>query len=343
MLSERNKRVLCAVVQSYINYPDPVGSRVVTKRYPFGLSPATIRNIMADLEEMGFLAQPHTSAGRVPTDAGYRFFVECLFAGESIYSNIELLQGIQRKLESLRNDMDLLLSETTKNLSLLSHYLGVAMSPGSDSTTMKRINLIKYGRDRVAVVIMTGEGQVRNKVVIVDSELSQKDLYRIMAYLNGEFSGYTFDEIRLKIVREMSREKSYADSLIARAMKICSDAIDLPGSELFLSGLSEVLELPDFSDLKKIRELSKAIEDKHMIMKLLNGLTEQDEGVKVIIGSENEVEGLRKLSIVVSPCTENGRKIGVVGIIGPTRMNYARSIYIVENTARMISRMLAGR
>jgi heat-inducible transcriptional repressor len=341
-LSERSKKVLCAVVQSYINSPDPVGSRVVTKRYAFGLSPATIRNIMADLEEMGFLLQPHTSAGRVPTDLGYRFFVDSILAEGISYTDIEVLQGLYRKLEALKNDIDLLLNETTKNLSMLSHYLGIAMSPMFDMTTLKRINLLKYKADTIAAVLLTDEGMVKNKVISLDSDISQKDLNRIAGYLNAEFSGYTFDEIRLKLIREMSREKTKCETLISNAMKICQEALSFPFSGLFVSGLSEVLELPDFADLKKIRELSKAIEDKHTIIRLLDRLSESD-GVQVIIGSENSLTDLKKLSLIVSPCREGDKSIGVVGIIGPTRMNYAKAMYIVEHTAKLITKMLSSR
>jgi len=343
-LNERNRKVLCAIVQSYINYPDPVGSRIVTKRFSFGLSPATIRNIMSDLEEMGFLTQPHTSAGRIPTDLGYRFYVDSLATETDFYSNIEIeiLQGLYRRLEILKNDIELLLSETTKSLSMLSHYLGIAMSPTPDMTTLSRIDLLKYQADKVAAVLFTAEGLIKNKVLSIDADISQKDLNRIAHYLNSEFAGCTFDEIRLKLLKEMSKEKIRCDNLISRAMRICREALYFPLNELFVSGLSEVLELPDFADLKKIRELSKAIEDKHRIIKLLDTISEA-EGVQVLIGSEHEQDEMKKLSVVVSPCKEGNRPIGVVGIIGPTRMNYAKAIYIVENTAKFITRMLAGK
>jgi len=341
-LSERSKKVLFAVVQSYINNPDPVGSRVVTKRYPFGLSPATIRNIMADLEEMGFLSQPHTSAGRVPTDIGYRFYVDSLVAEGIHYSDLEILQGLYRRLETLKNDIDMLLTETTKSLSLFSHYLGIAMSPMSDMTTLKKINLLKHQSDKVVVVLFTDEGMVKNKVLSIDAEISQKDLNRIASYLNAEFSGFSFDEIQLRILREMSKEKIKCDSLISKAMKICQEALYFPYAALFVSGLSEVLELPDFADFKKIKELSRAIEDKHMILKLLDKLSEST-GVQVLIGSENSMHELQRLSMVVAPCKEGDRQIGVVGIIGPTRMHYEKAMYIVENTARFITKVLAGR
>jgi heat-inducible transcriptional repressor len=339
-LSERTKKVLYAVVQSYINHPDPVGSRYVTKRYEFGLSPATIRNIMADLEEMGYLTQPHVSAGRVPTDLGYRFYVDSLVAEKSYYTNLEALNKLYSKLKSLKDDIEKLLNETTKSLSSLSHYLGLAMSPIPDTTTLKRINIYKYRDNQLAVILFTDEGLIKNKIINIDIDISQKDLNRIANYINSEFSGYTLDEIRVKILKEMSSDKLKCEGLIAKAMKICQDALYFPECNLFVSGLSEVLELPDFADLEKIKELSKAIEDKHTIIKLLNEITDA-EGVKVIIGSENTLDELKKLSLVVSPCKEGNKSIGVVGIIGPTRMNYAKAILIVESTARFISRMLS--
>lgn len=342
MLNERSKKVLYAVVQSYIIQPDPVGSRTITKRYPFGLSPATIRNIMADLEEMGYLKQPHTSAGRVPTDLGYRFYVDSLITEGEIYSNLEILLELQKKLDMLKNDIDSLLSETTRSLSILSQYIGVAMSPSPDTTTLQKINLFKYRADRIAVVLFTDEGMVKNKIIAVDPSITQKDLSRISAYINSEFSGFTLDEIRARIVREMSREKARCDHLIANALKICKEALYFTETSLFVSGLSGLLDLPDFTDLEKIRQLSKAIEDKHTIMGLLDEISATD-GVQVIIGSENATDEMKKLSIIVSPCKEEGRSIGVVGLIGPTRMNYAKAIYIVENTAHLITQMLSER
>lgn len=341
-LSERTKKVLFAVVQSYINYPDPVGSRAITKRYGFGWSPATIRNIMADLEEMGFLRQPHTSAGRIPTDLGYRFYVDYLTAEPEYYQEKEIFKDIYMKLETLKNDIEMLLGETTRSFSMLSHYLGIAMLPVIDMTTLKRINIIKYKNDNAVVVLLTDEGVIKNKIVKIDPKITQKDLNRMASYINTEFSGYAMDEIRLKILREMSKEKIKCDTLIARAMSLCQEVLCFQEGALFVSGLTEVLNLPDFADLEKIKELSKAIEDKHTIIKLLDKLSESD-GVKVIIGSENSLDEMKKLSLIVSPCKESNRPVGIVGIIGPTRMNYAKAIYLVDNTAKFISKMLSGR
>lgn len=342
LLDERTKRVLYAVVKSYINFPEPVGSRAVTRRYAFGVSPATIRNIMADLVEMGFLMQPHTSAGRVPTDRGYRFYVDSLIAEFDHSYNTDVLQEVYRRLEMLRDNIWVLLNEATKTLSGLSHYLGVAMSPRLDMTTLQRIDLIKFKADKIAVIIFTNEGIIKNNVISIDFDITQKDLNRITSYLNSEFTELSLDEIRVKILREMAREKSKCDRLILKAMKICREALSFPYSDLFVSGLSEVLDLPDFADLKKIRELSRAIEDKHTIIKLLDEVLES-EGVKILIGSENATDDMKKLSVVVSACRDDDRPVGVIGIIGPTRMDYEKAIYIVDNTAKYITKILAER
>jgi len=341
MLDERSRKILCAVIQDYINFPDPVGSRTVARKYSLGISPATIRNIMADLEEMGFLKQPHTSAGRVPTDMGYRFYVDFL-TSEPGSSNKDLLQDLYRRLETLRDNIDMLFSETTKTISLLSHYLGVAMSPKTDIVTLNRVEFLRYRPDTIVAILFTDEGIIKNKVIPLDSELTQKDLNRIARYLNSEFSGYTFHEIQRKIIHEMSKEKIMCDALISRAIKICQEAFFSPYGDLFISGLSWVLELPDFADLQKIRELSRAIEDKHTIIKLLDNFSELD-GVQIIIGSENSLDEMKDFSVVVSAYKDENKPVGVIGIIGPTRMNYSKAISIVDTTAHFITKMLSER
>jgi len=342
LLDERTKKVLYAIVQSYINSPEPVGSRAVTKKYSFGVSPATIRNIMADLVEMGFLMQPHTSAGRVPTDRGYRFYVDSLVAEYDSRFNADILQEVYKRLETLRDNIGGLLNESTKALSRLSHYLGIAMSPRLDMTTLQKLELIKFKSDKIAVIIFTDQGLIKNNVISLDTDISQRDLNRITGYLNAEFAGLTLDEIREKVFREMIQDKSKCERLIMKAMTICRKALFLTFSDFFVSGLSEMLDLPDFANLEKIRELSRAIEDKHTIIQLLNKVIES-EGVQILIGSENAMDDMKKLSIVVSACRDENRPIGIVGIIGPTRMDYEKAIYIVDSTAKYITKILAER
>ncbi|MDA8103794.1 MAG: heat-inducible transcriptional repressor HrcA [Nitrospiraceae bacterium] len=339
MLDERTKQVLFAVIQCYINAPGPVGSRVVTKKFSFGLSPATIRNIMSDLEEMGYLQQPHTSAGRVPTDIGYRYYVDSM-RSEKRLINKDFLLELNRKLELLKKDINAFLDEASKMLSYLSHYIGVTMSPNTGITTLDRIELIKYRNDKVAVILFTDEGLIRNRIISVDAALSQRDLNRIAAYISSHFSGRTLEEIRKMVVKELARETVLCDSLVEEAMRICSAVFSVSPGNVYISGLSEVLALPDFCDIDRIKELLKTIEDKHIIVKLLDKIADAD-GPQVIIGSENPLDEMKTFSIVAATYKEGSRPMGAVGIIGPTRMNYLQAISIVDLTATYITEMLS--
>jgi len=341
MLDERTKQILFAVIQCYINSPGPVGSRVVTKKYSFGLSPATIRNIMSDLEEMGYLRQPHTSAGRVPTDTGYRYYVDSI-STESRHINKDFVDGLNRKLELLKKDINAFLDEASRMLSSLSHYIGITMSPNAGSSTLSKIELIKYRDDRLAVILFTDEGLIRNKVFSIDTSLSQKDLNRIASFINSQFSGCTLEEIKKLMVVEMTREKVLCDRLIAEATKICNIVLSTSPGNVYVSGLSEVLALPDFCDIDRIKELLKTIEDKHVIVKLLDKIAGSD-GTQVFIGSENPLDEMKKFSLVAATYKEGNRPIGAVGIIGPTRMNYMQAISIVDLTASYITEILSCR
>jgi heat-inducible transcriptional repressor len=341
MLDERTQQILFAVIQCYINSPGPVGSRVVTKKFSFGLSSATIRNIMSDLEEMGFLRQPHTSAGRVPTDSGYRYYVDTLRSDREQVAG-KVLQELNRQLEMLRKDINSFLGEASKMLSSLSHYIGITMSPNASATTLSRIELIHYRPGEVAVILFTDEGIIKNKVISVDPDISQMNLQRIAEYINSQFSGFTLGEIRKFVVREMAREKVRCDRMIAEAIKICRNVFSTAPGDVFISGLSEVLALPDFCDIGRIKELLKAIDDKHIIVKLLDKMAHA-EGTQVFIGSENPLDEMKKFSLVAATYRDRKRPVGVIGIIGPTRMNYLETISIVDLTANFITDMLSYR
>ncbi len=340
-LDERSKQVLYAVVKSYILKPEPVGSRFVTKRYSFGFSPATIRNIMADLEDVGLLIQPHTSAGRVPTDKGYRFYVDTLLRPERCKECSDMPQDFIRnfteRIEMLRNDITKMFSEVTNTLSTMSNYVGIALPPKPEMTTFNRIDLIRYKGGTVVAILLTEEGIIKNRILQVDSRVTQDDLNRITDYLNTEYSGYTLDEIKSILISRIKHEKRLWDGLITRAMTICEQALSSVADDVFVSGLYDVMNLPDFSDISRIKELSKAIKEKHLIVKLLDKLAET-EGVQVVIGDENPVAELKKLSIVASTYKEGNRPMGVIALIGPTRMNYPKAIFMVDAVARCISR-----
>ncbi len=341
ILDERSRQVLNAVVRSYIDRPDPVGSRFVTRKYSFGFSPATIRNTMADLEEMGFLRQPHTSSGRVPTDKGYRFYVDSLGEDEKAGNIVELpkefAEHFSRRLEEFKNDISAMFSEVTNTLSSLSNYVGVLLPPKAENTTFNRIDLIKFKGDQIVAILLTDEGIIKNKVLQADPMLRQEDLNRIAEYLNAEFTGHTLDEINGMLMQRVRREKAQWDKLISRAISIYEQAMSFAENDIFVSGLYDVMNLPDFSDISKIKELSKAIKEKHVIIKLLAELSDA-AGVRVAIGNENPVNELKGLSVVSSMYKEGDRPIGIIALIGPTRMDYSKAIFMVDTIARCVSR-----
>lgn len=341
MLSERNQKILCAIVESYINSSTPVGSRLVTRKYAFNLSPASIRNIMADLEETGFLTQPHASAGRVPTDKGYRVYVDSLCMGvekkqEELYTILRI--GLQKEKVDTLNTV---LSRVTMGLSNISHYLAFA-APVSSAVTLNRIQLYRYKGSQTVAVILTNEGIIKNRVILTDFGLSQKDLSRISEYLNSEFSGWSLNEIRLKIVEELSKERQLCDILISKATAICKEAFQ-EENEIFMAGFSEfltgLLGVPDLAG--RIKEIASAIEDKHCILRLLEELSFRD-GVDVVIGSENPLKEMTGLSIVFAPYKKGNRALGCLGVIGPTRMNYSKMIPLIKSAVISISDVISG-
>ncbi len=339
MMNDRTGQVLYTIVQSFIETHEPVGSRFLVKRYNFNFSPATIRNIMADLEELGFLSQPHTSAGRVPTDRGYRFYVDRI---RQMHEEGEKLTSMLAGLESVRDDIDSLLEGAARTLSENSSYLGVAAPAKPGRTTLNRIELFGYKGRHIAVVLITNEGVIKHKLIRTEWEITPNNLRRISEYLNSEFSGYAIDEIRLKIIKEMSREKAMCDILISKAMEICREALNFPLGDIYMHGLAEFIGIPDFS--YRIKDIARAIEDKGMVLKLLEKVCQESEdGTAVLIGSENPVKEMRDLGMVVAYYTQDGKQAGTVGIIGPIRMDYAKTIRLVETTARFISDALTDK
>jgi len=339
-LEDRSKKVLLAVIQSYIQNPEPVGSRLVTRRFDFGVSPATIRNIMADLEEMGYLAQPHTSSGRIPTDIGYRFYVESLI-NDMNTERLEFSDQIKSELQRNRSNVDTLLKDTTRIMSNFSHYLAIASPPRTESIIFHKIDFIMYKENRIAVVILTDEGHIKHRMIDNDFSLKQADLNKFAEYINSRYSGMSVQDIRDHLVKAMRKEKDIFDSLVKRTITLFENALD-ENDDVFISGLNQVVNLPDFSDIERIKALSNAIEEKHMIIKLMDRFI-IEEGVNVMIGMENPYENMKNLSLVTSTYRDGDRSMGVVGVIGPRRMNYQAAIAIVDTAARFISDVLLGK
>ncbi|MCX8033684.1 MAG: heat-inducible transcriptional repressor HrcA [Thermodesulfovibrio sp.] len=343
MLDERTKRVLCAVVESYIEKPEPVGSRYIMKKYGFDVCSATIRNIMSDLEDEGFLFQPHTSAGRMPTDRAYRFYVNYIFQ-ESIRSQSEeikrYIESLTKRLRKLRNDMNSLFLETTQSLSQFTKYLGLALLPETDKTTLHRVDFIKFRDDLVIAVVVNDKGIVKNKIIKAYPGITQQELNSLADFVNSKYQGKAFEEIREDLFTRIKREKIFWDKLISKILKMCQQALYFSREDLYISGLYNIMHLPDFSDIEKLREIAKTIQDRHILIKLFESISEEDE-IKIIIGDENPFEELRNLSIIASPYKEKDKSLGVIALVGPKRMDYQRAIMLVNAFAKSLTETLS--
>jgi heat-inducible transcriptional repressor len=343
ILDERSKEILWAIIESYISFNGPVGSRTVTRKYSLGLSPATIRNTMADLEEMGYITQPYTSAGRIPTEKGYRLYVNSILNKHALNINRNLLRRLYSKLRLIEKDINRLIIEASKTLSDFSRYLGVAIPPKTEEIILKRIEFIKHGRKKIFGILVSEEGVVKNRVMNFQESYTQKQLDKTVRYLNNELSGLSLREIKSRILSQMSEEKIICDKLILNALMLCKKLIAWETESLFYFGeISGTRNLPDFANMKQIKELFKAIEDKHLMIKLLDKMADL-EGVQVFIGSENILSEIRELSMVASTYNDGARALGTVGIIGPTRMDYEKIIPIVDITAKTLTRILSER
>ncbi|WP_353684058.1 heat-inducible transcriptional repressor HrcA [Thermodesulfovibrio sp. 3907-1M] len=343
MLDERTKKILCAVVESYIEKPEPVGSRYIMKKYRFDVCSATIRNIMSDLEDAGFLFQPHTSAGRVPTDRAYRFYVDYIFKEALVIHSAEIkkfIENLTKKLRKLRNNMNSLFLEATQSLSQATQYLGLAVLPATEKTALHRVDFIKFKDDLVIAVVVNDKGIVKNKIIKAYPEITQNELNSLADFVNRNYHGKTIDEIREDLLVRIKKEKLFWDKLITKILKMCQEALYFSVEDVYVSGLYHIMHLPDFSDIEKLREVAKTIQNKHLLLKLFENISE-DEDVKVIIGEENPVEEFRSFSIIASPYKEKDKSLGVIALVGPKRMDYQRAIVLVNAFARVLTRTLS--
>lgn len=337
-LNERSRKILEAIIEDYIDSAEPIGSRAVTRRHHMGLSPATVRNVMADLEELGYIASPHTSAGRIPTEKGYRFYVDSLLRVG------ELSQAQRQRMEqyhSLRGlRVDELLQEAGRVLSSISNYAGIVMAPRLTSTVFRHLEFLQLSQGRILVVFVSQSGIVQNKIIETDQALSQRELEQMGAYLNHALAGLTIQQAKERILTEMAEEKALYDKLMQSALNFSRQALDADlGGQVFIEGASNILEQPEFADLGRMKRLFRAFEQKHTLVELLDK-SQLAEGVQIFIGSEGEYSEIAGCSLVTSTYSNRHGLIGTLGVIGPSRMPYSMVIPVVDYTARLVSRML---
>lgn len=339
-LDERNRKVLQAVIDSYISSGLPIGSSVLAKRYAFGLSPATLRNIMAELEEMGFLTHPHTSAGRIPTDQGYRYYIDSFI---SIEDGPEDIKDDLREVPPLHGeDLNELMEEASRFLATLSGCAGVVVAPSEPEARYRHVEFVRLRGKQVLIIFVTESGIVQNKLIELDESIRQQDLNGFSAYLDEELERWTLSEIRDRLVEKLREEKIIFSRLMDETYRASQEVQEREHEKVYIGGASQILETPEFASVEKLRALFKALEDKYKLLKLLER-SATAQGIKVFIGSENPFFEMQGCSMVVSSYKAGANVVGTLGVIGPTRMQYRQVIHVVEYTSKLLTKLLGER
>ncbi len=343
LLNPRAERILGAVIQNFVETAEPTGSRTIGKKFGIELSPATIRNVMSDLEEMGFLHQPHTSAGRVPTDKAYRYYVDSIIQSQPLTK--EESAFIENSHLAAANQIEDLMGISSKVLSQLSRQAGLVLMPQISALVFNHIEFIRIQQKRILVVLVARSGMVENKVIEAEEDVSQENLDRITRYLNDEFTGLTLQEVRTRVVERMSQDKERFDRLMHTALELSHKALMEDESlkdAVHVEGASNIFAQPEFADnVAKLKEIFEAFEEKGRLVGLLDRCMTAG-GLVILIGAENETEWMESCSIVAQTYGYNERALGTLGIIGPKRMQYARIMALVDSTAKALSRVLSG-
>jgi heat-inducible transcriptional repressor len=338
LLSERMRRIFEILIEDYILTAEPVGSRTIAKKSNLHLSPATIRNIMSDLEEMGLLYQPHTSAGRVPTEKGFRFYVDYLLNIHEL-SDREQLEIRSKYLGPQPAAMELF-QETSRILSSSSHYLGVVWVPRMRSVVLQHMEFVKLKRHMVLAILATATGLVHNRIIEVEEDFPQSELDDLSDYMNGLLAGLTLQQLRERLLEQMRVEKSVYDHLLEQALRLGEKAFSsIDETDIFIDGRTNILNEPEFSNLSRMVDLFRAFEEKATMVRILDKCMEP-KGVQIAIGSESQIQEMETCSLVTSTYGYKGEVLGALGVIGPRRMNYSRVIPLVDYTAKLLTEIL---
>ncbi len=336
-INERAQMMLRALIDRYVLDGQPVGSRTLAREAGLELSPATIRNVMSDLEELGFVASPHTSAGRIPTVQGYRFFVDSLLTVQPL--DELAFEQMRLEIESEQGQKDLIES-VTGMLSGITHLAGVVTLPRHEHSLFKQVEFLPLSDNRVLAILVTGDDEVQNRIIITDKKCSPAELQQASNYLNSLFAGKDIAEVRTTLLSEMQETRSTMNSMMITAMQMADQVLDNTEHGGFvMAGQTNLMEFEELCNIEKLRKLFDAFSKKRDMLHLLDQCVNA-EGIQIFIGEESGYKMLDECSMVTAPYSVEGEALGVLGVIGPTRMAYDRVIPIVDATARLLGAAL---
>ncbi len=337
MMNDRSRILLKTLIERYIDDGEPVGSRALAKFSGLDLSPASIRNIMADLEEMGYIASPHTSAGRIPTPRGYRLFVDNLLTVKPL-EQVEISQ-LEGQLQAANTQK--LVASASHLLSELTRFAGVVMTPRRRTAAFRHMEFLRLGENRILLIIVTPEGDVQNRIITIDKPYTASQLTEAANFINQNFAGLDFEEMRKRLKADLRKLREDISQLMSHAVEAGSEAMQDRSGEFVLSGERHLLDVSDLStNMDSLRRLFAMFEQKTGFLQLLE-LSSQAHGVQIFIGGESGLVPLDECSVVTAPYEVDGQVVGTVGVIGPTRMAYERVIPIVDITAKLLSSALS--
>lgn len=337
-LSTRKRDILRAVVTDYIKLAQPIGSRAISRRYRMGLSPATIRNEMADLEEMGYLVQPHTSAGRVPSQKGYRYYVDELMetAGLEPEERASIRQVYEQgKLREIED----IIKHTSRLISSLTNYTSLILGPQLKKSAFKKLQIMPVDSQRGLLVLVTDTGFVKNKVINLPQMLSTSELNRIVTYLNRRLEGITVDKISSRLIVELRRDLYHHIKFLEDTFTLLEESLVEDERRVFLGGTSNILSQPEFGNIEKVKALLSLFEQHPLLAKLLSSPVSGVDRVVIKIGKENIVEEIQECSLVMTSYSLGKEVMGTIAVLGPTRMEYSRAVAVLQQVAGHLEKL----
>ncbi len=337
-VSERAQHFLKALIERYIRDGHPVGSRTLSKDTGLDLSAATVRNVMADLEEMGLVSSPHTSAGRIPTVSGYRLFIDSLLTVKPLAE--QEVEAMRRQMDNLE-DGSRLIKNASQVLSGVTHLAGVVLLPRHERNGFRQIEFLPLSGNRVLAILVTSEGEVHNRIINTGRDYSPAQLEQAANFLNSLFTGQDIQEVRQRLLADLKSTHAHMDQIMMRAVEMAQRVVSAAESadDCFIAGQTNLMEFNELANMERLKQLFDAFTEKNEILHLLDRCIEA-EGVQIFVGEESGYQLLDDCSLVTAPYQVDDQVIGVLGVIGPTRMDYQRVIPIVDVTARLLSAAL---